>query len=44
MKSASPSSGIAATEDFLLGLVSALAREAAKRDHDAAELAERSVP
>lgn len=31
-------------EDFFLALVVALAREAARRDHDAAELAERNAP
>jgi hypothetical protein len=41
MKSASLPSSTVESEDFLLRLVRALALEAAKRDHDAAELTER---
>jgi hypothetical protein len=37
MKRASPSSGIGESEDFFLDLIRALAREAAKRDHDSSE-------
>jgi len=46
MKRASPSSSTSTSEseDFLLRLVGALARETAKRDHDAAELTERTQP
>jgi hypothetical protein len=44
MKPASSSSSTTESEDFLLRLVDALAREAARRDHDAAELTERTPP
>lgn len=40
MKRASLFPGSNESEDFLLTVVSALAREAAKKDHDAAEAAE----
>lgn len=44
MKNASPLLSADESEDFLLHLVGALAREAAKRDHDAVELNERKLP
>jgi hypothetical protein len=43
MKRVSPSS-VSESDEFLLSLVLALAREAAKRDHDAAGLGEGPPP
>lgn len=44
MKRAPPSTNSAEGDDFLLSLVIALAREAARRDHDSAELINGTAP